>query len=95
MDWEQLKDHLEEVVLDSVGRILDGAKEDVEGLGVELAQKLFGYVRGGNEEGIDYTIARLRMLGERNRIRANDEAWHVLGEVLQALFKFGLGVMKV
>ena len=94
MDWDELKDHMEEVVLDSVGRILDGAEKDIEGLGVHLAMKLSEYIAANDSAGIDYTIARLRMMGERNRIRANDEAWHVLGEVIQSLFKFGLGVMK-
>jgi len=95
MSLEELKKLAAATVAKALGDILGGITADVEKFGEELASDLVDFASTNNIAGMQITLARIRLLGERHRIKVNDAAWDTLSAIGKALFRFLVGVIKL
>lgn len=91
MSFEALKDEVRDAIENGIAGLSgEAGKEKL--LAAELAQALARYAGEGNQEAIDFTIARARLLGERMRLEATEQFWTAVERVVRAVAAFALRV---
>lgn len=88
----KLQSYIKTVLEGAAAGLVDGAKEDAELFFNELAADLVQAAAAADSSLLAITLARLQLIEERTRIRANDAALDVLTQVATAVFQIAKGV---
>ena len=83
---ERLKEEAAAILAGAAQGLVEGTLDDMEAVAEELANDLVEAAATGNEELLNVTVARVRLLGERQRIRATDAGWEILQGISKAIF---------
>lgn len=83
------------VLLDELGELLRGAKEDIEEFGLQIATDLAEAAILDDEEAIDELKAQAAVLAEAKRLDVVDTGWDTIGRVIGMagglLLRLGVG----
>ena len=86
MDKGELLEQIKAILLGAAQGVVKGAREEIELAMGELAGDLTAAIAASDRAMLDLTIARIRLLGERQRIRLSATAVGVLRDVAAAVF---------
>ena len=84
-DLIQLQGALRGIIADAAESLLEGAREDIDLFAAALQEQLAHGLSTGNKNIVDSVHRQVRLLGEQQRIRANDEAWTVFQRIIDQL----------
>ena len=93
MELDELTRYIKTVLRSAAQGLVDGSQADVTLFFDELAADLVEAAAEDDAELLAVTIARLRLVEERTRIRANEAALDVLEDVAKAAFALAKGVL--
>ena len=85
-DLGRIKEEAAEILIGASQGLLEGTLDDIEEVAEELAADLVEAAAEGDEDLLQITVSRIRLMGERARIRATDAAWEILQNVAKAIF---------
>ena len=93
MSQSELAEYVKTVLRGAAQGLVEGAQCDVILFFDELAADLVEAAAEDDAELLAVTIARVRLMEERTRIRANEAALDVLEDVAKAVFELAKGVL--
>ncbi|MBN2490851.1 MAG: hypothetical protein JXQ29_08385 [Planctomycetes bacterium] len=86
MDFDKILADIQAILVSAATGLIEGAREDIELAMGELAEDLSTAIMRSDQALLDVTVARIRLLGERQRLAVNATAMGVLQDVARTLF---------
>lgn len=81
-----LKEEAATILAGAAQGLVEGSMDDLEAVAKELANDLVEAAAKGDDKLLEVTVARIRLLGERTRLRALDAGWEAIQGIARALF---------
>jgi len=91
MNLKEIEATITKILEEEAACLLGGIGREYHGFAEKITFRLIEHASTGNEKGLDLTLARLHLLDERIRIKANDMFWSALRSVTRVLFRFLAG----
>ena len=92
MTLDELKDLLNDTIREGTADLLGGLGTEYTEFAEKITTRLVECAAKNDSEGIDWTLARLHLLDERIRIKANDLFWSSIRTLVSGLFRFLTGI---
>lgn len=96
IQWDALKDELTGIISDSVQSLVEGASGDVHSFAAAMAldtTKALRLPSGRREPVLEEIVAQTKLVAELNRIRAVNETWHVVQQVVAVVQRTASAVL--